>query len=59
MADSRKTAALRQAAEALNRRLGSGVRPMVTEGPAAVLPTGFLGLDHALGLGGIPRGRIT
>ena len=25
----------------------------------AVIPTGSLGLDHALGVGGIPRGRVT
>ncbi len=27
--------------------------------PPAVIPTGSLALDHALGVGGIPRGRIT
>lgn len=27
--------------------------------PPAVIPTGCLALDHALGIGGVPRGRIT
>jgi recombination protein RecA len=27
--------------------------------PPAVVPTGSLALDHALGIGGLPRGRIT
>jgi recombination protein RecA len=27
--------------------------------PPAVIPTGSLALDHALGIGGVPRGRIT
>jgi recombination protein RecA len=27
--------------------------------PVAVIPTGSLALDHALGVGGIPRGRVT
>jgi recombination protein RecA len=27
--------------------------------PPAVIPTGSLALDHALGIGGIPKGRIT
>ncbi len=27
--------------------------------PPAIIPTGSLALDHALGVGGIPRGRIT
>jgi recombination protein RecA len=27
--------------------------------PPAVIPTGSLALDHALGVGGLPRGRIT
>jgi recombination protein RecA len=35
-------------------RLGDA-RPL----PVEVIPTGSLGLDHALGVGGIPRGRVT
>jgi recombination protein RecA len=27
--------------------------------PIEIIPTGSLGLDHALGVGGIPRGRVT
>lgn len=36
------------------RRLGHGTPPAV-----AVLPTGFAALDAALGIGGLPRGRLT
>jgi recombination protein RecA len=35
-------------------RLGDGVEPA----PVAVVPTGSLGLDLALGVGGLPRGRV-
>ena len=36
-------------------RLGEGESPT---GPVAVIPTGSLGLDLALGCGGYPRGRV-
>ncbi len=36
------------------RRLGEDVVPAVS-----VLPTGFAALDAALGIGGVPRGRLT
>ncbi len=36
-------------------RLGSGA----SLAPVATIPTGSLELDHALGVGGIPRGRVT
>jgi recombination protein RecA len=35
-------------------RLGEGTEPV----PVAVVPTGSLGLDLALGVGGLPRGRV-
>src|SRR5919201_3688825 len=35
-------------------RLGDGAEPA----PVAVVPTGSIGLDHALGVGGYPRGRV-
>ncbi|HEX9051751.1 MAG TPA: recombinase RecA [Anaeromyxobacter sp.] len=35
-------------------RLGDGVEPA----PVAVVPTGSIGLDLALGVGGLPRGRV-
>ncbi|HBO53934.1 MAG TPA: DNA recombination/repair protein RecA, partial [Janibacter terrae] len=34
-------------------RLGDDVRP-----PIAVIPTGAIALDVALGIGGLPRGRV-
>jgi recombination protein RecA len=34
-------------------RLGDDVRP-----PIEVIPTGSIALDVALGLGGLPRGRV-
>ncbi len=35
-------------------RLGDGTEPA----PVAVVPTGSIGLDLALGVGGLPRGRV-
>jgi recombination protein RecA len=35
-------------------RLGDGIEPA----PVAVVPTGSIGLDLALGVGGLPRGRV-
>ncbi len=35
-------------------RLGDGAEPT----PVAVVPTGSIGLDQALGVGGLPRGRV-
>lgn len=47
-----------RAAAALNLRMGPD-----TVGPlqrtVRVVPTGIMGIDIALGIGGIPRGRIT
>jgi recombination protein RecA len=43
------------------RALVKGKPPVATSGAAAIphVPTGFPALDKALGMGGIPRGRIT
>jgi recombination protein RecA len=53
--------ALAAALEDITKRYGAGsiVRLGDTEvQPVNVIPTGSLGLDHALGVGGYPRGRI-
>jgi recombination protein RecA len=50
---------LRDALGEVDRRFGSGVAfTPDTQPPPAVIPTGSLALDLALGVGGIPRGRI-
>lgn len=58
-----RQAALEQVIHELERRFGPGIvyrlsqaRPKVG---AIALSTGSLGLDHATGIGGVPRGRIT
>jgi recombination protein RecA len=46
----------------VDRRLGTGVAfnpDLDSQPPPAAIPTGSLALDQALGVGGIPRGRIT
>jgi recombination protein RecA len=45
----------------VDRHLGPGVATTLEGGPAPVqaIPTGSLSLDLALGVGGLPRGRIT
>src|SRR5438034_1291968 len=45
----------------IDRHLGPGVATTLDHSPAPVgaIPTGSLDLDLALGVGGIPRGRIT
>jgi recombination protein RecA len=44
----------------VDQRLGAGVAYQPnSEPPPAVIPTGTLALDAALGVGGIPRGRIS
>jgi len=48
--------------DAINKRYGSGTVMMMGDQPkqnVAVVPTGSLSLDIALGIGGIPRGRMT
>ena len=46
----------------VDRRLGAGVAfnpDPDSQPPPAAIPTGSLALDQALGVGGIPRGRVT
>jgi recombination protein RecA len=45
----------------VDRHLGPGVATTLDDGPPPVqaIPTGSLALDLALGIGGIPKGRIT
>jgi recombination protein RecA len=58
-----KTKALRAAFDNIEKRFGKGA--IMTLGQASgrmeveAIPTGALGLDLALGIGGIPRGRVT
>lgn len=55
--------ALEQASKQIERQFGKGAIMRLGEAPtraeAGVISTGSLGLDLALGIGGIPRGRIS
>src|SRR5678815_148928 len=55
--------ALELALASIDRQFGKGAIMRLGQGGAldeiAVIPTGALSLDVALGIGGIPRGRIT
>ncbi len=60
-ADARSEA-LRTALTTIERKYGQGSIMKLSDGAHAnidVIPTGSLGLDIALGIGGIPRGRVT
>ena len=65
MADSKndRRQALELAISQIERQFGKGsVMRLGAGGPleeVAVIPTGAMQLDVALGIGGIPRGRIT
>ncbi len=59
-AEDRKKAA-RMAAAAVQKRFGEGAIMRLGQKPSVhvdVIPTGSMGLDFALGAGGLPRGRI-
>jgi recombination protein RecA len=59
---SEKSKALDLAISQLEKRFGKGSVMKLGENtavPIAVIPTGSLSLDLALGVGGIPKGRIT
>jgi recombination protein RecA len=60
---SEKEKALELAIGQIEKRFGKGsimkLGESATITPVAVIPTGSLALDLALGVGGIPRGRIT
>lgn len=54
--------ALDAALSQIERSFGKGAIMRLGDGQVlnvAIIPTGSLGLDHALGVGGIPRGRVT
>lgn len=64
MAEERdqKLQALKIAIDQIEKQHGKGSVMKLGEGPIApipVIPTGALSLDAALGVGGIPRGRVT
>jgi recombination protein RecA len=57
-----KMKALGQAIAGIEKQFGKGSIMKLGDGaepaPVAVVPTGSLGLDRALGVGGLPRGRV-
>jgi recombination protein RecA len=62
MAQDIKTKALDLALSQIEKQFGKGsimkLGEHAIEGDIAVIPTGSLGLDLALGVGGLPRGRV-
>jgi recombination protein RecA len=57
-----KLQTVRSAIDAIQKQFGKG-SVMLMNGdepvqPVSVIPTGSVGLDHALGIGGYPRGRV-
>ena len=61
MLDEQKQKAIDQAISQVEREFGKGAIMRFTDGevvPVAAIPTGALSLDIALGIGGVPRGRI-
>ncbi|HEX7592808.1 MAG TPA: recombinase RecA [Anaerolineae bacterium] len=62
MADSGKTKSLETTLASLKKRFGEGAIMKLGEATGMkvdVIPTGSISLDLALGVGGIPRGRVT
>jgi len=62
MADAGKQKALDTALANLKKRFGEGTVMRLGEAEriaVAAIPTGSISLDRALGIGGVPRGRIT
>ncbi len=54
--------ALKTALSSIERKYGQGAVMKLSDGvhhPVAVIPTGSLGIDLALGVGGVPKGRVT
>lgn len=61
MLDEQKQKAIDQAISQVEREFGKGAIMRFTDGevvPVEAIPTGALSLDLALGVGGVPRGRI-
>jgi len=59
--DDSKTKAIQTALLQIERQFGKGAVMRMGEKPmvlAEIIPTGSIGLDAALGVGGMPRGRI-
>ena len=59
---SAKMASLKTILEKMDKTYGKGAVMIMGERevePVDVIPTGSLGLDLALGIGGVPRGRVT
>ncbi|HUX76335.1 MAG TPA: ATPase domain-containing protein, partial [Anaerolineae bacterium] len=62
MADEGRRKALEMALANLTKRFGDGTVMRLGEAThlqVDVIPTGALALDRALGVGGVPRGRVT
>ena len=62
MLDSEREKALQSTLAQIKRRFGDGAIMKMGDAPGMnveVIPTGSLALDIALGVGGIPRGRVT
>jgi len=60
--DSNKQKALELAIKQIDKQFGKGSLVKLSDKeiePIAAIPTGSFGLDLALGIGGIPKGRIT
>jgi recombination protein RecA len=60
--EDKKVKALKSAISQLEKRFGAGSIMRLGDKPkleAEIIPTGALNLDSALGIGGIPKGRIT
>jgi len=60
---SQKLQAIKLAMEQIDKQYGKGAIMRLGENPAGkmgaeVIPTGATALDIALGIGGVPRGRI-
>ena len=62
MAQDIKSTALDLALSQIEKQFGKGsimkLGEQAIEGDIPVIPTGSLGLDLALGVGGLPRGRV-
>ncbi len=59
--DANKMKALGLALDSLNKTYGKGTVMKMSDSPIAqveIIPTGSLGLDIALGIGGLPKGRV-
>ncbi len=62
MLEKTKDTALKTAMTQLEKKFGIGTLMRLGDNPKAavdIIPTGALNLDLALGIGGIPRGRVT